>query len=497
MQSKISLIIPTVLSRPDLLSRNVNSLLAFADEPVQLVIQSNTGSFAEQCNYGAYSTSPTTEWLLFVNDDIIVKTKYLIHLKNIASMYGADVVGAKLLYPNNTLQHLGVYFSHKELLPFHPYLKKPASSIEHSNIDGEVPAVTGAFLFIKKKLFVKIGGFNTKFINGFEDVDLCLKCRDAGAKIALTTAPNIIHYEKQSRGSNDTKFKNNLALLKQLWPKDKIKDLLKRHQLSYTLHNTIPKTLSPYSVERTINQQTTDIKKTVTEVKKQNFDDNTSWPYDPSINDKALKILIHIPIGINDSDCINSIINLDHGKHLVDVLFTYGNPIPSNYDDSGKESNIQILYDNLKYKFDKMLNYARHNGFDYILNIEHDMIVYKKALLDILNYAHPNGLVSGLYRCRPSKNAKQPLAFTITHPQYPNRSKFLELSDIEHKRVVTPLRNICYGFLLIGSGIFMNHNMDGCDGKFSTYCFKNNLPTALIPSIKLGHKDRDGVIIWP
>ncbi|NPB01029.1 MAG: glycosyltransferase family 2 protein [Crenarchaeota archaeon] len=500
MIPKLAIIVPTVQSRLDLLNRCLTSLLAFADEPVTLIVQSKAGSFAQQCNYGAYSTATAVEWLLFVNDDVVIKSKYLVHLYNVATLYGADVIGAKLLYPDDTIQHIGVYFSHKEFLPYHPFLKHPQP--EAPNVDGEVPAVTGAFLMIKKKLFTTIGGFDTKFENGFEDVDLCLRCREAGAKIAIATAPIIYHYEKQSRGSNDAKFRQNLALLKSKWPASKVKLILQKHQLLYTIHNTLPKSLSPYSVAHpNKNDNTKDMVKD--KPKKDDIEieeDESKWPYNPTVNDTtspSLKILIHVPIGILDQECMQTVMNLNHGHHFVDYLITIGNPIPANYDDNGKEANIQTLYENVKYKFGKAVQYALDNDFDYILNIEHDMIVKPDSMLEILKYANPRGLVSGLYRCRPTKNSRQPLAFTIPHPKYPNRSKFLPIKEVKNKDIITPLRNICYGFTLIGREVFENHVLDGCDGKFSSYCYKNKIPMAVCPKVVLGHKDRDGVIIWP
>jgi len=222
------------------------------------------------------------------------------------------------------------------------------------------------------------------------------------------------------------------------------------------------------------------------------------WPYNPNVNNESkFRILIHVPIGFYDPECINSIHCLNHGPHLIDILFTYGNPIDPNYNDQGREKSLDILYANLKYKFEKAFSYAIANDFDFILNIEHDMVVYEDALLDILKLARMDGLISGLYRCRPTKNSKSPLAFTIPHPEYPNRALFLTKEEIQDKPLITNLRNICYGFLLIGKDFFSNHIMDGCDGRMSTYLYNKKIPIAVTTTVIVGHKDRTGDIIWP
>lgn len=548
---KVAIVIPTILSKLDLIRDCIIRALSFAQEPIQLIVQSRGGSFAHQCNQGAKACSSTIDYILFLNDDVLIKSTYLQNLRNTSLFYDAAIVGAKLLYPNNRIQHAGVYFRKNTYYPYHVHLNTPESALTYPLVKGLVPAVTGAVMFIKKSIFDLLGGFDENFVNGFEDIDLCLRCLDLGYSIALDVESDIIHYEKQSRGSIDKQIRQNLEYLREKWPPEKIHSLLERHQLEYTLQNPVPRQSSPYSARirnkpsnRTIitrpintkeisndtnNKMSSDNNKKITSKLDQTLSHNdhnnngeknnknlsyvvtsidgvkavidmneNQWPYNPNCNEEVkYKILIHVPIGIGDFDCIRTIHDMDYGHHLVDVLFTYGNPLDPKYDKTtGKESDISILYTNLEYKFIKAIEYAKRNQIDYILNIEHDMICQRDSLLQILKYANPKGLVSGLYRCRPSKNPRSPLAFTIPHPQKPNKALFIEKDQIKSP-IICNLRNICYGFLLIGRDVFVNHPINGCDGKFSSYCYVNKIPMAIATRVIIGHKDRDGRILWP
>jgi O-antigen biosynthesis protein len=117
------------------------------------------------------------------------------------------VVGTKLYYPNRLVQHGGI-------------LMGLAGLCEHANrflreddpgyawrgaLDQELSAVTGACLMIRRNLYVGLGGLDTSFATAFNDVDLCLRARDAGHAVVFSAGTKIVHYESSSFGRHYTK----------------------------------------------------------------------------------------------------------------------------------------------------------------------------------------------------------------------------------------------------------------------------------------------------
>jgi len=111
-----------------------------------------------------------------------------------------SLVGCKLLYPDNTIQHAGVAFGHTEVhhiyRNFHP--EHPAV-----NKQREFQAVTAACMLVPRKLFLSLGGFDESFINGFEDLDFCFRARSKGYKVMYTPESVVIHHESKTPGRHD------------------------------------------------------------------------------------------------------------------------------------------------------------------------------------------------------------------------------------------------------------------------------------------------------
>ncbi len=202
----IVIIIPTLLSSH--LSNCIESIYSNVDMPVRIYLSVGYNNFSKSCN-DAFNNI-RSDWVLFLNDDIIIRNNFIKYMMETANRYNADIVGAKLIYPNNTIQHAGVYFRENKY-PYHVNLSDSNMDI----VDKIVPAVTGACMMIKSSVFIKLGGFDDKYINGFEDIDLCIKANMNKYIIALCGSTNIVHYEKSTRDSRD--FKYNLDRLLMKW----------------------------------------------------------------------------------------------------------------------------------------------------------------------------------------------------------------------------------------------------------------------------------------
>ncbi|MCX6155450.1 MAG: glycosyltransferase [Candidatus Kapabacteria bacterium] len=162
-----------------------------------IVIQNETGrNFSESNNQGAKLA--IGEYLVFLNNDILVfedSIQAMIHEFEQDELVG--IQGAKLLYPNNTIQHAGIVYGKipsGRTLHYHIYLESNPYLLCVSK-KREFQMLTGAFLCIRKALFEIIEGFDENFIFGHEDLDLCMKARNAGYKVLFNPSIAAYHFE--------------------------------------------------------------------------------------------------------------------------------------------------------------------------------------------------------------------------------------------------------------------------------------------------------------
>jgi GT2 family glycosyltransferase len=112
--------------------------------------------------------------------------------------------GARLLFPDNTIQHVGVVVGMGGAAG-HMFSGEEASS-PHSDprscLTQNLSAATAACLMVKREVFEEIGGFDEEYTVAFNDVDLCLKVREAGYLVTVNAFAQLTHYESLTRGSD-------------------------------------------------------------------------------------------------------------------------------------------------------------------------------------------------------------------------------------------------------------------------------------------------------
>jgi GT2 family glycosyltransferase len=189
------------------------NILASFGEDIRVIRNEKNLGFARACNQGAFYAE--REYLHFLNNDTLVLPGWLDELYNyMRSNKQCGIAGSKLLYPDGSLQHGGVVFGSNRI-PFHLYAGLFGEDPIINQIR-EFQAVTGASLMITKELFLFVDCFNDAFVNGFEDIDLCLKVRLCEKKIMYLPDSTIIHFESKSKERTDA-FAHNLALFKKNW----------------------------------------------------------------------------------------------------------------------------------------------------------------------------------------------------------------------------------------------------------------------------------------
>lgn len=247
----VSVVIPT-RDRADLLAVALDGLLSGTDYPnIEAVVVDNDSreeatralfarlaaeprvrvlpvpgpfNFSDLSNRGAASAGGAV--LLFLNNDVeVLEPGWLTELVSIACEPGIGAVGAKLLYPDGTLQHGGIVLGVGGVAG-HSHLGIAGDApgyFARMQLTQEVSAVTGACLAIRAEVFARVGGFDAAALPvAFNDVDLCLRLRAAGYRNVWTPFARLIHHESKSRGAEDTpekraRFEAESRVMRERW----------------------------------------------------------------------------------------------------------------------------------------------------------------------------------------------------------------------------------------------------------------------------------------
>jgi GT2 family glycosyltransferase len=260
----VSIIIPTI-DNYKYIKRCVDSIIEKSDYPHFEIIIVDTGStdpdvedlykklmfenpeikvvrwnkkpfnFSDACNFGVEKSSG--DYTLFLNNDTMVVTNGWIEgMLEYAQRKDVGMVGVRLQFPSETLQHAGVVLS-ADHVAFHPlynqYIKDYLSSNYTLNIRN-ISAVTAACSMVSRKKFDEVGGFDNQLRVTYNDVDLCLKLMDKGYRNVYNPFVQLYHYESISIGRINTKdrdqneFEEAKALMKKRWSKYLERDPVKQ-----------------------------------------------------------------------------------------------------------------------------------------------------------------------------------------------------------------------------------------------------------------------------
>lgn len=230
---KVSILIPT-RDREPLLRRCVDSILAKTSYPnYELVIINNQSKEKSAINYlRSLASHPNItvidydapfnysdmnnkaaaqcdgDVLAFVNNDVeVISGDWLEELVSYILQPDIGVAGAKLYYPDDTIQHAGVLIGGgTQMVPIachlsHGLLREDIGYGSRAALAQSVSAVTGACMVMQRKVFEKLGGFDAEHLAAsYNDVDLCLRAREHGYRVVMTPFAELYHHESASRG---------------------------------------------------------------------------------------------------------------------------------------------------------------------------------------------------------------------------------------------------------------------------------------------------------
>lgn len=166
------------------------------------------------------------KYILLLNDDVeVIHPGWLSQMVGYASIDGVGVVGAKLLYPDETVQHAGVlnglYPHGYDNLPDHTFKHNSKDSLGYfffNQVARNYSAVTAACLLMPRKLFTSLGGLDEEnFALAYNDVDLCLRVMEQNQRVVF--APNALLYHYESKSRKNVLYIEEVATFKKKWRK--------------------------------------------------------------------------------------------------------------------------------------------------------------------------------------------------------------------------------------------------------------------------------------
>lgn len=191
---------------------------------IKIVCYTEKGfNYSKINNFGAKHANG--EYILLLNNDIeSINDDWLAEMVSIALQKDVCAVGARLLYPDDTVQHSGVVIGMGGVAGHIEKLIPDTSDgyFGYSRSIRELSSVTAACLIVRKSDFDDVGGLDEGFAVAFNDIDFCLKLKKNGGKIIYTPYATMHHYESKSRGAEDSpekiaRFQSEISRFNSKW----------------------------------------------------------------------------------------------------------------------------------------------------------------------------------------------------------------------------------------------------------------------------------------
>lgn len=163
-------------------------------------------NYSEINNYGVREAASGDYILLLNNDTEVITPGWMEEMLMYAQRSDVGAVGAKLYYPDDTIQHAGVIIGMGGVAG-HQFNRIPRNNIGYMGrlvYAQNLSAVTAACMIIRRDVWDQVGGLDEGFAVDYNDIDLCLRIRKAGYLIVWTPFAELYHYESKSRGKNTT-----------------------------------------------------------------------------------------------------------------------------------------------------------------------------------------------------------------------------------------------------------------------------------------------------
>lgn len=247
---RVSVVVPT-RDHADILGECMRGLLDQTDYPdLEIIIADNdsrepaTSAFFDKMaargvkivpcpgpfNYSKINNDAVRqaqgEHLLFLNNDIsVIEPGWLKEMAALMQERDVGAVGAKLFYPDGTLQHGGVTLG---ILGVAGHTSLGAARhfpgyFGQLGLARDVSCATAACLLVRRSVFERLGGFDETHLKvAFNDVDLCIRIGQLGYRIVWTPYAQLVHHESKTRGTDTSgeklrRFQQEVGYMRQRW----------------------------------------------------------------------------------------------------------------------------------------------------------------------------------------------------------------------------------------------------------------------------------------
>lgn len=192
---------------------------------IQVVTWEREFNYSAINNYGASFAKGA--YLLLLNNDVkVISPNLMEEMLGYCQRDDVGIVGARLLYDDNTIQHAGVILCLGGVAG-HAFtgLHQAENTYFHRAMCAQdYSAVTAACMMTKRTVFDQVGGLNESMAVAFNDIDFCMKVREKGYLVVYNPYAQLYHYESKSRGLEDTpekleRFHNEVKTFAQRWGK--------------------------------------------------------------------------------------------------------------------------------------------------------------------------------------------------------------------------------------------------------------------------------------
>ncbi|BFG74354.1 hypothetical protein PTKU46_23870 [Paraburkholderia terrae] len=271
---RVSIIIPT-RDRVELLKQCITSVRQKTSYPnFEIIVVDNGSTEKQTLDYFAQIAGPDVrvirddspfnfsalnnraaaqasgEFLCLLNNDIeVISTDWLDELVGLAAQPGTGAVGARLWYPNETIQHGGVVLGLGGVAGHmhHGLHRWQQGYFGRAVVTQNLSAVTAACLVVRKSIYHEVNGLDEELAVAFNDVDFCAKILKAGYRNVWTPHAELYHHESASRGSDMDPDKYQRFVSEVRWMEARWPDLI-AHDPAYSPNLTLDTSAPPFSL---------------------------------------------------------------------------------------------------------------------------------------------------------------------------------------------------------------------------------------------------------
>lgn len=193
-------------------------------------------------NYGA--SYAKGDYLLLLNNDVeVITPDWLEEMLGNCQRKEVGIVGVKLYYPDDTVQHAGIIVGIGGIAGniFVGLPRRYTGYFHKASVQQDLSAVTAACMMVKRSVYEAVKGLDEKLQVAFNDVDFCLRVRKAGYLVVYNPYAELYHYESKTRGPEDTKEKARRFYSELEYMRSHHLDILKNGDPMYNRNLTLTK----------------------------------------------------------------------------------------------------------------------------------------------------------------------------------------------------------------------------------------------------------------